>query len=414
MNRSAIKGRCPSLSLPMPAGDGLLVRVKPPAGRLAPDALRALAGLARRHGNGAIDLTGRGNLQVRGLAPDGVAPFAEGVIAIGLADADPAFERVRNVQAAPLGPHDPAAAVDAHALAQALEAALCAAPDLRALPDKFGFLVDGGGALSLAGQRADVVLRAEAACLHVSVDGGSLAASCAPADATAAAVRLARAFLDLAPAEGPRGRMRDLVRRQGESALFATAGLRGAPMPAAPTAPAVQPVGPVRSGAVLVGFGCGVPFGRLDPAMLDGLAALCVVAGAPHVCLTPWRAVLIPLRDPAAAERTAAAAMALGLIVRPDDPRRRVVACVGRPACAEATVDARRDAARIAAAGLPPGALVHVSGCAKRCAHRGAADVTLVGARGRYDLVRGGDTAAPRGAEGIAAARAPRAVRAAL
>jgi precorrin-3B synthase len=51
-------------------------------------------------------------------------------------------------------------------------------------------------------------------------------------------------------------------------------------------------------------------------------------------------------------------------------------------------VPARADAARIAALGLS--GTLHVSGCAKGCAHPAAADVTLVGGSGRYSIVRNG------------------------
>ncbi len=37
-----------------------------------------------------------------------------------------------------------------------------------------------------------------------------------------------------------------------------------------------------------------------------------------------------------------------------------------------------------------PGLTLHVSGCAKGCAHAGPAALTLVGRDGRYDLVRNG------------------------
>ena len=36
---------------------------------------------------------------------------------------------------------------------------------------------------------------------------------------------------------------------------------------------------------------------------------------------------------------------------------------------------------------------LHVSGCSKSCAHRGAASLTLVGRDGRYDLIRNGSAA---------------------
>jgi precorrin-3B synthase len=77
------------------------------------------------------------------------------------------------------------------------------------------------------------------------------------------------------------------------------------------------------------------------------------------------------------------------LIVAEDDPRRAIAACPGAPACSRATVSARPDAARLAHAAprLLSGATLHVSGCAKGCARRAPADLTLVGENGRYGVV---------------------------
>lgn len=41
---------------------------------------------------------------------------------------------------------------------------------------------------------------------------------------------------------------------------------------------------------------------------------------------------------------------------------------------------------------LTQGMTLHVSGCVKACAHPAAADLTLVGREGRYDVVLGGTT----------------------
>ena len=67
------RGWCPSLYDPMESGDGLLVRVKPANATLTAHAASILADAARRHGNGAIDITSRANLQFRGLTPEGAA-----------------------------------------------------------------------------------------------------------------------------------------------------------------------------------------------------------------------------------------------------------------------------------------------------------------------------------------------------
>ena len=74
----------------------------------------------------------------------------------------------------------------------------------------------------------------------------------------------------------------------------------------------------------------------------------------------------------------------------PDDPRLAVFACPGQPDCANASVMTRRDAARLAAAARPllqTGGQIHVSGCAKGCAHPGPAALTLVGDDGAYRVV---------------------------
>ena len=350
-----IRGWCPSLHEPMASGDGLLVRIKPPFGRLPADAARALASAALAHGNGAIELTGRGALQFRGLTPESAGRFAAAAVRLGLAHADPAVERRRSILV------DPFADTGALDVAQALEAAIVADHALAALPAKFGFAVDEGGAdvsLVVGGDRCMVV-----------PDGAGQAAVVAVQDAAPAALRVAHAFLALA---GDERRIRNVV-----LPVFAAAGLALEPfaMPARQAA-----IGPVQGM-----FGIGLPFGAMNAAVLTALADL---AGG-ELRLTPWRAILLPgAPDPAALA-------ALGLIVSPDDPLLRVSACPGQPGCASATVRTRDLAAR-----LRLGVDVHVSGCSKGCAHPGAAALTLVGREGRFDVVRqgrAGDIPAQRG-----------------
>ncbi len=78
---------------------------------------------------------------------------------------------------------------------------------------------------------------------------------------------------------------------------------------------------------------------------------------------------------------------------RPDDPRRAIDACTGRPGCASGSTPTLADAARLAGAFgtlAEQGASAHVSGCAKGCARPGPADLTLVGRNGLYGVVIGG------------------------
>ena len=135
----------------------------------------------------------------------------------------------------------------------------------------------------------------------------------------------------------------------------------------APRPPGAAP-GPGRhaSGALVR-----VAFGALDA---QALLRLLETSAAPALRVTPWRMLLVEgARDLPGAP----------FITDARDPLRRVDACPGAPFCAQATVETRALARRLAP--LVHGSL-HVSGCAKGCARRGAACVMLTGRAGRYDL----------------------------
>ena len=343
-----IRGWCPSLHEPMATGDGLLVRVKPPLGRVSAMAARRLGAMAMAHGNGTIELTGRGALQFRGLTAESAGRFATEAVALGLAVPDRAAERRRSVLVAPF------AGAVAVGVARALEAALMGDAGLAELPAKFGFAVDDG-ALPL-GSGADLTVVVGAEGCAIVADGAGLGAWVGVDEAVPAVMRMAHAFLALA---GGQRRMRGVA----AEAVFAACGLRAVAMEMRSVLGAV--------GRLEGGFGVGVPFGSLDAEALAGLA------GLGDMRLTPWRAIVF-----AGVQEVGTG---VGLIVDPCDARLLVSACVGRPGCASASVETRG-----LAAGLRPRGTVHVSGCSKGCAHPGVAGITLVGRDGGFDVVRGG------------------------
>ncbi len=400
----AIKGWCPTLLSPMQSGDGWLARVKPSCGKLSAEAARLIAEAARRHGNGHIDLTARANLQIRGLTPRSAVAFAEIIIGAGLASAGPSLEAIRNIMANPLGPDDPSAAFDSHALARDIEAMLACEPALCALPSKFGILVDGGVMLPLADVTADIMVRAHGGALAVQIDGGKLAAPGAPSTVADFIKALALAFLRLSAerSDQPR-RMRPLVMAVGEGAIFAEAGLTTA-YASGLKDETRSPIGLISLGdQAKAAFGVGLPFGRIEAEALTHLADFAERFGDATLRTSPWRALLLPGIAASAATRLATEVEALGLIADPADPRLAIFACVGAPSCQSASVDARGDAARLAAiVAAAPGQTLHVSGCGKSCAHRGSASLTLVGRDGRYDLVRNGSAAGRPSLTGLA------------
>ena len=152
---STRRGVCPSLSKPMQTGDGLLVRLRPASGGLTPAELAAIARAAAEFGNGILEVTARGNLQIRGLTAETVQPLTEAVFATGI---DLATGLA--VETPPLSGLDSAEIVDARRLAARLRQAVAAEePPLR-LAAKLSVIVDGGGPFSLDAVVADLRLKA--------------------------------------------------------------------------------------------------------------------------------------------------------------------------------------------------------------------------------------------------------------
>src|SRR6187402_1052934 len=86
------RGYCPSVWTPMPSGDGLIVRVRPRHARLAASDVCELARLGQAHGNGIIELTRRGNLQIRGVSAGSWPALRAALVERALAAAEPESE----------------------------------------------------------------------------------------------------------------------------------------------------------------------------------------------------------------------------------------------------------------------------------------------------------------------------------
>lgn len=391
-----VKGWCPGALRPMRSGDGLIVRVRLTGGELGPDHAAALAEAARRCGNGLIDLTSRANLQMRGIRDDTLQPLLDQLSELGLLDVSAAAEQVRNVMASPLAGLDPSAPIDVQPLVRDLEQALIGNDRFHSLPAKFGFLLDGGGVLPLDGVEADIALRAEDAGHFRLEAGGEAFGLVRREDALAAALGVAERFLALRQPD--ERRMRDVVKRLPlASSRWFPHVQEEVPIPSGEGGAAPRLAGRHASGLF---FAAAAPFGRLDAGQLEGLAALASAYGA-SLRLTPWRAILLA---PLAAD-IAADVAGLGLVVDPADPRLAIAACPGSPSCLSGEVPAHADAAKLApvlADFVAGGASVHVSGCAKGCARRAPASLTLVGRGGRYGVAFDADAKAPSRMEPMA------------
>ena len=388
------RGACPGLSAPMQTGDGLLVRLMP-AATIALDAMAGLCAAARQQGNGIIEITARGSIQVRGLAAASAAPFADAVARLGIATHDGV-----PVIADPLAGLDPDAVIDADALAAKIRGALAAQAFAHRLSAKVSAVIDGGGALHLDALSADIRLRAAASpdgvCLHVAIGGDAATAVPIGAIAPTRAGETVGRLLDVIAAQGPDARARDIVRRDGIGAFRAAAGDPWIDAPRPPPRPAAEPVGTHKQRAGHVAVGVGLAFGHTDAPTLEALLDAATSAGAHGARPAPGRVLLFVGLRPNSVSPLVAAARALGFITDPKDPRRRVVACAGAPVCCSGEIPARTLAPQVAQAAarlIGAGEVIHISGCRKGCAHRGPAALAAVGRAGQCDLLVDGAAA---------------------
>ncbi|MFJ3961442.1 cobalamin biosynthesis protein CobG [Streptomyces sp. NPDC090036] len=385
---------CPGALRLHAADDGFLARVRLPGGLLTAAQASALALAADRFGDGHLELTSRGNVQLRGLADGCGAALAELLDGAGLLPA-PSHERVRNIVATPMsglaepgGPDRP----DALAWAMEFDRLLCAGPWTAALSGRFLFAFDDGrGDVASLGPDVTVLGRPGGRAL-VRLGRAADAVELAGPDAPRAALAAARYFLDTAAQAGTQAwRVSELPAEHPLETVEFARRLEADGIAAAPTAGAVDwpyaaPPRPWGRGRHDRSALCVLPpLGRLDSAQWRVLVQAAEEGGG-RLRVTPWRSVVLP----AAGARAAARIEDAGLVLTPDSPWQSVTACAGQPGCAKSLADVRADARAVVdrARGQLP---VHWSGCERRCGHpRGTAWVDLVATGPGYRITAPG------------------------
>jgi precorrin-3B synthase len=379
----------------MATGDGLLVRFSP-TGTMSLVAFGALCKAAERYGNGIIEVTARGNIQVRGLRDQSAPAFADAIAAL-----DIAAEGGVPIFSSPLAGLDPAELIDTSTIAADMRNALARSSLASRLSPKVSVALDGGGAYRLD-VASDIRLHAftvDGRSSFVINTAGHELGLIATHDAVVAVTRL----LEVVALHGREARTRDIVSRDGIAA-FRTA-----------ISDFIAPIRPRESGELslnsllredeqnligafrlrdgLFAYGIALPFGHSDAVSLRRLTDAAETAGAHGFRTAPDRTLLAIGLRPEASESFVAAAKELGFIVDVHDPRRHVVACAGAPICGSGHIAARAMAPAIAAAATPhlEGTFkIHVSGCAKGCAHPAPAALTIVGTEAGCALVGNG------------------------
>lgn len=343
---------CPGVLRPFPAEDGAIIRLRLPGGELPIPLLTELLRIATS-GAGFVQVTSRGNLQIRGLSDPLPDQVVEAVDATGLVPST-THERVRNILASPLSglwpansPDGPIARADIRPIVAEFDALLRAEPTLAQLPGRFLVVVDDGRG-DMVAEPFDVAYRA------LGPDRGE--------------VRLASGRGFVVPAAGAAAALIDVA--LAFQRLRAT--LTPAPwhireldvdLPGLPLTDRIPvPAGPrARPGVLGPHVIAGLPLARITHENLATLAWI-----TDRVILTGWRSIVVP-----DAANHLDDLVEAGLAVTPSSGWAMVSACTGAPGCGRATVStelAARDlVAAVDAGRLPLTENVHLVACDRHC-----------------------------------------------
>ena len=375
MIRTRDRDGCPGALRVHQAADGALARIRLPGGAITAEQLAVLAGAATEFGGATLEMTGRGNVQLRAITD--VDAVAQMIAAAGLLPS-PRHELVRNIVASPLSGRV-GGLVDVRPWVRRLDTAIQADPELTALPGRFLFSLDDGTG-DVSGLAADAGIQALGRGLvALLLAGRDTGVRLAADDAVETLVAIARRFCAVRGNSWRVKELDDFAPLLDGYSPVADNRLR-------PT-PTIRPrVGWIPQDDGRVALGAAVPLG-----VLSARQARFVAAVESPVLFTPWRSLLICDLSEEVADTALRVLPGLGLVFDDTSAWLDISACVGSPGCANSTADVRAEAARAVQAvsnravqaGTVPaqtgtaGQPVHFVGCERACGRPPAGQVLV-------------------------------------
>ncbi len=407
LSEVTIPTTCPGLFCPTSAQDGILSRIRIPGGLLNGQQCEAIATLSNQFCNGAVQITNRANLQLRGLQANLPAEALQLLQSVALAAPIPAVDAIRNIMSSPTAGIDVRALLDTRPLVRDWNNTLMSRPDLAVLSPKFSVCFDGGECVSVGDRPNDITLIAferEGSIrfrLHLSMgergdapqDAG---VSVKATEAIALLTALAEVYRDYTLQNSNRSlkppRLRDLLKDWGiERYLNAVTQKTGfslisetADLPPTPVSPYAHLGVHPQQQSGLAYIGVSLPLGQLQTQQLQGLASLSAQYGDGTLHLTPWQTVIVPNISTSQIVQIQQQIKDLNLHTNATHPSSAMVACSGTRGCKAAMTGTQHHAQIMTAhlercIALDTPINIHFSGCEKSCAQHQSGDITLVG-----------------------------------
>jgi len=389
---------CPGILQAVPAKDGMLIRIRVPGGLIDARQLSTVAALSAAFADGQVEITSRGNLQLRAIKERSLPEIADALRSVELLPSRQ-HDRVRNIFTSPLAGLDSEEFIDTQSLVRELDKRLIADDAFVDLHPKFSFGIYGGSRL-FSHEQDDLALQAihgsalnGPALFQLFVGGTDTCHAVSLDHAVDCLLEAARLCILLAKHNGLPVRGKRLVARSGvmESMLESvSAFLTPSLDPGIRNVVTLPPIGVhVAAQTCKRNIIPAIPLGRLTSKQAQRISESAVESKG-DLRLAPWRGVVlgaVPLTHIAS---VAAQLDSVGLYLDGRSGFHGIAACAGVTGCDASLADVRSDAAvlaqRLAGRTLLSAWTVNFSGCEKQCAMRHGATAELIGTSSGYLL----------------------------
>ena len=378
-----IKGWCPSAHHPMITGDGLLIRPRIIGASISNKQLYALAHIAERYGNGLLDLSQRGQFQIRGLSEQSYQHAVEALIDHNLASKKNTPRIPINIIVSPLSGFTAKRQETAQLLAERIINSLDARNEFSNLPPKFNLSINDCQILPLSEIDADIsvnIITDKEIELTLAGDDEQIIQTDSRAIVDTI-LQIMRTYLDYAQRDPFQfRRLGKLLRTLSLDEFYKSTGLLNIKKTKNHTLNPCEYLGRHKHGDnYFIGFSAFS--GRWQSQQLLAISKLLTEYSLSEIRITPWRALIIPTKDFKAAEKIAQSLPTIGVITAREDPRNLIITCPGSPGCLQANGPTHDVALQLMeklnTVPSRPRPYVHISGCKKGCANPGPSPITV-------------------------------------
>jgi ferredoxin-nitrite reductase len=402
-----------------PAQDSFMLRTRVAGCALSAQQFTGLADIAEKFGGGYLDLTTRGNTQVREIMPKDTLTTLMALDELGLTAKGSGADNLRNVTASPTSGFDPDEVFDVLPYARSMHHYILNNRDLYGLPRKFNVSFDNGGRVSVCADTNDIAFYAVRVGDGQGVNPGvyfrvqlcgitghkQFASDCGLLVKPSQAVPLAAAMIRVFIENGDRtnrkkARLKYLVDEWGQAKFLeetqkkVTFELSPFPLSSCEPRGATHQHGHIgvynEKELGLNYIGLVIPVGRMLPDQIRGVARLAERYGRGEIRLTPWQNLIIPgIRD-TDLETVKATIIEIGFDYQATTISGGLVACTGNVGCKFAASNTKEHALQLARfleseIELDQPINIHLTGCHHSCAQHYIGDIGLIGAKVKVD-----------------------------